>query len=266
MLEAAVGRRMCLFGVTEHAPRVEPERLYDEERAMGWTTDTLAELFARYAREVEELKEVYAGRLVILKGFEAEVVPEPGWEDLTRRWKREYGFDYVVGSVHYVAGHIIDYREEHFRRAVDAAGGMEAVAIQYFRNVAAMAVRLRPEVIGHFDLIRKQFVDDMSLYTSMVRKAALEALEAVRDAGCILDINTGGYRKGLGRPYPAGFITQAAADLGIPVCPGDDSHAADEVGYGLEEAREYLLRHGVRKVTLLWPESGGLGRRTVPLE
>lgn len=266
VLDAAAAGGLCLFGVTEHAPRLEADRLYDEERAMGWTVDTLTELFARYAREVDRLQELYADRLVVLKGFEAEIVPDPGWEDLTRRWKHEYGFDYVVGSVHYVAGHIIDYREEHFRRAVEAAGGMEAAAIQYFRSVAVMAERLRPEVIGHFDLIRKQFPDDETLYTPAVRKAALEALEAVRGAGGILDVNTGGYRKGLGRPYPAAFIVRAAADLGIPVCFGDDSHAADEVGYGLEAARMYLLENGVRHVTLLWPESEGLDRRTEPLD
>ncbi|HOV60970.1 MAG TPA: histidinol-phosphatase [Candidatus Hydrogenedentes bacterium] len=265
LLDAAVARDMCLFGITEHAPRVEPGRLYDEERAMGWTIETLAALFAAYAREVESLRETYADRLIVLKGFESEVVPVTQWETLMLQWKREYGFDYVVGSVHYVAGHIIDYKEEHFLRAVEAAGGMEQAAVRYFRAVAEMAERLRPEVVGHFDLIRKQFPDDETLYTPATRRAALEALEAVRDAGCILDINTGGYRKGLGRPYPAAFIVRAAADMGIPVCPGDDSHAVEEVGYGLEAARAYLLAHGIREVTLLWPGGSGLERRKVPL-
>lgn len=266
ILDAAVERGLCLFGVTEHAPRTEPERLYDEERAMGWTVETLAALFSAYAREVNALKEEYAGRIVILKGFEAEVVPEASWEEMALRWKQNLGFDYIVGSVHYVAGYIIDYKPEYFRLAVEAAGGMEPAAVRYFQAVAEMAERLRPEVVGHFDLIRKQFSSDESLYTPRVSRAALEALEAVRDAGCILDINTGGYRKGLGRPYPAPFLVRAAADMGLRACLGDDSHASDEVAWQFEDAREYLLRCGMRKVTLLWPDKAGLDRRDIPLD
>ncbi len=117
VLDAAIARGLWAFGVTEHAPRVEPHRLYDEERAMGWTVETLAEKFAAYARELDALAAEYAGRLEVLKGFEAEVVPEGGWLELTRQWRERYGFDYVVGSIHYVAGHIIDYRREHYLRA-----------------------------------------------------------------------------------------------------------------------------------------------------
>ena len=266
MLDAAVAAGMTVFGVTEHAPRVEEARLYDEERTLGWTVETLAALFSAYAAELDRLIPAYAGRLEVLKGFEAEMVPEDRYAVLTRGWRESLGFDYIVGSVHYVAGHIIDYTPDRFARAVEASGGPERACVAYFHNVAEMVLALRPEVVGHFDLIRRCFPDDTVVSAPAVRDAAREALAAVREAGTIVDVNTGGYRKGLGHPYPAPWIVEAARDLGIPMCFGDDSHSAAQVGAGIDEARRYLLAHGVREVTRLRRGKGGLNRERVPLE
>ncbi len=265
MAGAACAAGMAVFGVTEHAPRVEPERLYAEERALGWTVETLDGLFTDYAAEVDRLKGVYAGRLALLKGFEAEVVPEGRYGPLMRGYRERLGFDYIVGSVHYVAGFIIDYTKELYGRAVEACGGPEALAVRYFGDVARMVETLRPEVVGHLDLYRKQFPDDASAATPPIRRAALEALEVIRLHGCILDVNTGGYRKGFGHPYPAPWLVEAARDMGIPFCFGDDSHSAAQVGYGLDEAREWLLSLGVREIETLEPGAAGLNRRRVRL-
>ena len=266
MLNAAVAGGMAVFGVTEHCPRVEPERLYDEERTLGWTVETLDRLFGEYAAELDRLIPEYAGRLEVLKGFEAEMVPEDRYVALTREWRERLGFDYIVGSVHYVAGHIIDYTPARFARAVEASGGPEGVCVAYFQNVAAMVLALRPEVVGHFDLIRRCFPDDTVVSAPAVRRAAREALAAVREAETILDVNTGGYRKGLGRPYPAPWMVEAAREMGIPMCFGDDSHSVAQVGAGIDEARRYLLAHGVREITRLRRGRAGLNRETVPLE
>ena len=65
MLAAAAAGGMAVFGVTEHAPRVEPERLYDEERVLGWTVDTLASLFAAYAAELDRLDLIDEYKLLV---------------------------------------------------------------------------------------------------------------------------------------------------------------------------------------------------------
>ena len=91
LLDAAVAGGMAVFGVTEHCPRVEPERLYEEERALGWTVETLDRLFRQYAAELDRIIPEYAGRLEVLKGFEAEVVPEDRYVSLAREWREELG-------------------------------------------------------------------------------------------------------------------------------------------------------------------------------
>lgn len=262
MVEAAIACGYHTFGITEHGPREHPEHLYEEERAMGWTVATLEQKFEAYAQEVDRLREKYAGQISLLKGFEIEVPPVCSY-DYTRELRERHKFDYIVGSVHWVNGHIIDYRRQDFDAAQAAAGGLEPLAIQYYEQVAEMVRALQPEVVGHFDLIRKNAPDEASVSTPAIQAAALEALTEVREAGSLLDVNTGGYRKGLGRPYPAPWVIRAATDLGINFCFGDDSHRAEEVGAGVDEARIYLLQAGVEEVVCIG--RGGGSRQSMKL-
>ncbi len=112
-------------------------------------------------------------------------------------------------------------------------------------------------------------LDLADLETERVRRAAMATLEAVRAAGAILDLNTAGWRKGLGEPYPAPWLMRAAHAMGIGFCFGDDSHRPSEVGAGVERARSYLLENGVDSVTVLTREgdvgSGAIVRRRVAL-
>lgn len=265
ILEAACDAGMRTYGVTEHAPRVEPERLYEEELALGWDIGTLDRLFGEYAAEVERFKRVYAGTMTVLKGFEAEVVPEGRYAEVMLGFRERFGFDYIVGSVHYVAGHIIDYLPGRYEKAVAICGSPEALAVRYFHDVARMVEALHPEVVGHLDLYRRRFASDAAASTPPIRKAAMEALEVIRQQNTIIDVNTAGLRVGLGHPYPAPWLVDAARGMGIAFCFGDDSHNTIQVGAGIGDAREYLLSHGVTHIEALEPGTAGLNRRKIAL-
>ena len=53
--------------------------------------------------------------------------------------------------------------------------------------------------------------------------------------------------------------------MGIGFCFGDDSHGPDQVGAGIEDAREYLLENGVDRVTTLTREDGEVVRKVARL-
>ncbi len=265
LIQTAIQRGCRVYGLTEHAPRIEAHRLYREEIAMGWTTETLDRLFSEYAAEAQRLSRQCADRIAILCGFEAEVVPEDRYAEIMQGYRQRLGFVYMVGSVHWVAGHIIDYRQEDFDAAVHACGGLERLAVRYYDTVAEMLRRLRPEVAAHLDLIRKCAPDESSINTPAVRRAAMAALEAVRETGAILDVNTAAYRTGKSHPYPAPWLVRAARDMGIPFCFGDDSHSAAHVADGIPRARDYLLEHGVRAIIALVPRADGLEKVEIPL-
>ena len=265
VLDTAVEVGFRTYGLSEHAPRYEQGHIYDSERAKGYTLGRLGLEFERYAAESRRMQRLFEGRLSVLRGFEAEVVPCDRYAELMQGLRSRHGFDYMVGSVHHVGGISIDESPHKFRAAVDACHGLEPFAVRYYETVRRMIEDLRPEVVGHFDLLKLHAPAGANLSTPRVRLAAEEALAAARSAGCILDLNTAGWRKGLEEPYPGPWIVRAANAAGIPFCFGDDSHGPSQVGYGIEQARQYLLANGVSTVTVLESSGQALAQQVVPL-
>ncbi|MFO7975564.1 MAG: histidinol-phosphatase HisJ family protein, partial [Candidatus Hydrogenedentota bacterium] len=159
----------------------------------------------------------------------------------------------------------IDDTPELFEQAMETHGGLEPLAIRYYETLAEMVATLRPEVVGHFDVVRKIGRHYGDVATPRIRNAAAVALNVVRQQGSILDLNTAGYRKGLETPYPDAWIVKRACDMGIPFALGDDSHGAQDVGAGLEQGRAYLRENGVKTVTVLNRNENHIERRSVPL-
>jgi histidinol-phosphatase (PHP family) len=265
VLEAASAAGYHTFGVSEHAPRSQDRFLYATEREKGYDLGRLSREFEAYAAAVRQLAREFEGRLDVLCGFEAEVIPTATYRQEMLGHRQRFGFDYMVGSVHYVDEISIDGLPPEFERALAGRGGLEALAVAYYQGVGAMVEALRPEVVGHFDLIRLNAGPEARLDTPPIRQAAVEALEAVRDANAILDLNTAGYRKGLGTPYPAPWLVETAHSMDIGFCFGDDSHGPAQVGQGIDEARRYLLENGVPDVTVLTRRDGAIARKRVPL-
>lgn len=266
MLEAAVAAGYHTFGVSEHAPRVEERFLYPNEVALGWDVPKIISDFERYAQTLPSLMEEFADRLIVLRGFESEVVPTKSYVALMQEYRRKYGFEYVVGSVHYVDEISIDGSLEDYQRAIECCGGLEALAVRYYEKVAEMVQALQTEVIGHLDVIRKNAAPFGSVETPRVRRAAEQTLEAIRANGAIVEVSTAGYRKGLHSPYPAPWLVQAAKRMGIGFCLGDDSHSAQHVGFRLEQARDYLLQLGVRTLKVLTRDEGVMCQKVVSLD
>ncbi len=265
VLEAAVEAGFRSYGLTEHAPRYEQRHIYASERSKGYTLERLLREFEGYAEQSRRMQRLFKGRLAVLRGFETEVVPSDRYAELMQGLRSRHAFDYMVGSVHHVKGISIDESPSHYSAAVNACGGLEPFAVRYYGTLRRMIEDLRPEVVGHFDLLKLHAPGTADLATPRIRLAAEAALAAARDRGCILDLNTAGWRKGLGEPYPSPWIVRSAAAAGIPFCFGDDSHKPSQVGYGIERARQYLLSNGVLTVTVLEPHGTTLKRREVPL-
>ena len=285
IVAAAVARGYHTFGIAEHAPRFHDRYLYPEEVAMGWDIEKVQGDFEAYARESAEMVKEYEIQKVghppqsalrsatggvptftLLRGFEAEVAPPGDYGRLMNGLRARHGFDYVVGSVHWVNDVITDHSKAKFDEAAARCGGQEALAVRYYEQVAEMVEAIRPEVVGHLDVVRKYASPRDAVETPRARDAAREALAAIRKHGCIIDANTAGLRKGLGSPYPAPWLLRMAVhEFGIGVCFGDDSHSPEDVGAGILETRQYLLENGVEHITYLAREGRAIVRRTASL-
>jgi histidinol-phosphatase (PHP family) len=243
MVQAYIARDFVWVGLTEHMPPPADEFLYPEERRAGLTAALMADRFGDYMAEARRLQKTYAGQIDILVGFETEAAP--GAIELARRLIDEYAPDYVIGSVHHIGNIPFDYSAEAYRSAVKAAGGEPAMYCRYFDRQHELILKLRPQVVGHFDLIRI-FDPNYSLHMThaQVQERIVRNLELIRKMDLIIDFNVSALKKGAAEPYVSRPILEHARRLGIAVVPGDDAHSVDTVGLHLDEGVQVLMQMG----------------------
>lgn len=181
-----------------------------------------------YLELVGQARQAFAGRLEVNIGIEADFVP--GTESFVARTLEAHHWDYVIGSVHYVGPWGF-----HNRPTVSDT---DAFFGEYYRLIVLAAGSRLFDAIGHLDL-GKRFIAPPKHHMELV----LPALDAIAEAGLVLDYNTSGEYKA-GGAYPSDEILQAAFERDIQVVMGSDAHKPSEVGHAFAKARGTLQRMG----------------------
>ena len=234
MVEAAIAAGMTDFGISSHSSG--PLFSY------GMTIDD-----ETYVRTIRELAQAYRGRIRVHCGVE---------QDMLSVVQRPELFDYIIGSVHGVNAPdgslaYIDESLEDLVTAVEGPFEGDALALveAYFQQEVWQAENLRPDVIGHFDILtlfndhNRVFDEESRAY----RDLALCSLEAVVETGTIVEVNTAGMRKGLGRPYPDIFLLRRLRELKAPIIITVDCHDANRITECVPETVELLKDLGFRE-------------------
>ena len=150
-------------------------------------------------------------------------------------------FDYIIGSAHYLCR---DFDGKNVAVDGDAAllrtyvqqrldGDGLAMVQQYYDMLVHRLLFGRPDIIGHFDIVRKYarsgkestLFDDRS---KAYRQIALRALEAARACDAVLEVNTGGMVPGKNQlwPYPSKELLSMWQELKGEVTLTSDCHNA----------------------------------------
>ncbi|MEE4609074.1 MAG: histidinol-phosphatase [Desulfobacteraceae bacterium] len=252
VVAAYAAQGFAWVGLTEHMAPPDDRFLYPEEARAGLDAAALRRRFAAYMAEARRLQRQWQPVLPIRVGFETEACT--GAFDLARQLVAQFRPDYIVGSVHHVADTPIDLSPAVYAEAADRCGGPEGLYLAYFDLQLEMLQTLRPQVVGHFDLVRIFDPDyPRRLATAPVARRIARNLEQVRQIGAILDLNVAAWDKGALEPYPAAGIRQQARRLGIALVPGDDSHGVATVGRHLDRAIALLAEEGF---STDWPVPG----------
>ncbi len=205
---------------------------------------------ARYRQEIGALQKQYAGKLSILCGLEWDRISDEALE----------GWDYTIGSVHYLEGpktgrlYPVDHTPEELSACLaEFDGDGLAMAESYFQSVAQTA-ESGPTILGHFDLIKKlngqgRFFEEAS---PRYQRAALAALEVCFGKVAALEINTGGVARGYRQEfYPAPFLLERWQLLGGQVILTADAHTAGDLLFGFDEAAVTARAAGFHQVVVL---------------
>jgi len=176
-------------------------------------------------------------------------------------------FDYIITSTHYFpepldgAWVAVDGPPDLLKRCVAEHFGGDAYAMAqaYYALHGAAVEADRPDIIGHFDLVRK-YADRLGLDTGLpeYRAAALAALAQAHNGCKVLEVNTGGIARGYEKePYPAAFLLDTWLDMGGDVTLTSDCHDARWLDCAFDGALALLRARGYRRVLRL-STGGGL--------
>lgn len=233
MIVAAIKRGFDSIGFSEHSymsfsPAVKQMHVEDMDR---------------YKAEIRALKAKYKGVIDVFCGMEFEY-----YSDVPQD-----GFDYLIGSVHYLDfdGEILgfDRNLEQTLAYVDTHFGGDGLqfAKRYFEVTATLPKRGNFDILGHFDLITKnneqgRFIDATS---KAYLDAGFEAIHALAGKIPFFEVNTGAISRGYRTtPYPAPAFLKEFKNCGFGALITSDCHDKNHIDCYYEQAEQLLLSAG----------------------
>ncbi len=206
-----------------------------------------------FKQEFLRLKDKYKGQINLMLGIEFDAFGE----------LPDDKFDYVIGSVHYLAVkdkflHVFDLQpnkvfaldesKQTFDKLLDDGfgGDMLAVAQNYYDTVVDMVQKTKPTVIGHFDLV--SLFGDFGNVQQQYEQIATNAVKKLAGCGCLVEVNANRKFKGKGGLYPADFLITEFAKNGFDFVLSSDAHVTDSLGFDFDNTIAHLKQLGVTRL------------------
>lgn len=266
------------FHLSEHTPREFTEQLYPEEKEAALSPSKLEEAFCAYLAKARSIQTRYASAsrpMHILVGCETENISSPqsvdflhkvltpeisGSSNLPPTCVGIGVIDYMVGSVHHAHGIPIDFDAETFGKALASGAraeeqGYASLLDAYLDAQLEVMDRLRPEVIGHFDLYRlfEPYGPWLSSAAGPTLQRKLERnIRFAASYGALFEANSAAFRKGWeGETYPGRDILRLIRSMHGRIALSDDSHGVQQIALNYRRLRDYLMAEGVDEIWYL---------------
>ena len=271
-LDRAISLGMQAICITDHHD-------WDAPNEKGEMDDRFLLDFPNYLPALREIREEYRGRLDM--GIGVELGLQLHARQDTENVMKLYGdaFDFIIGSIHFVDHYDVYYpqwfamdamdvsearSDERFARAtrrIPTREEAEAVtreqeAARYRHFFEVTLKRLESydcfDSLGHLDFVvrygpNKNRFYDFKTYGDII-SAILELLIRKDKA---LEVNTGGFKYGLGHPNPCVDVLKRYRELGGRLLTvGSDAHVPGFVGYEFDRTAELLRELGFREYAL----------------
>lgn len=210
-------RGLAGIGFSDHSPMPE---LFDDWRM-------LREELPLYLERVAEARAAYPD-LIIRQGLEVDYIA--GHEGWIAELAEMAEWDYLIGSVHYIApGWEVD-NPKFIHRFEDrpVAEIWEMYWAEYVKCIRSGLF----DFVAHPDLPKKfghRPEGDL-------RRFYEPTIAALAETGMPFEINTAGLRKPVGECYPSADFLALAREAGVSLLINSDAHTPDEVGAGFPEA------------------------------
>lgn len=235
MVLSALKKGLKIYGISEHHPRPP---------FLRYKTDPQGEIrgkirFPEFLQEMDILKKEFAGKLELLKASEFDWCGKANLA-LWREWRAETDWDYVIGSVHFLAGWGFDYLQD-WEEGRAKFSSLAEIYERYFAEVQSMIIEGQDffQIVGHLDLIKKFIRPAPDLL-----KFVLPVLDALAETNLILEVSSAGFVKDCREQYPSLRILRAAREREIPLIFNSDAHEKTRIAQNFDELTEITRAAG----------------------
>jgi histidinol-phosphatase (PHP family) len=243
-LAAAEEHGIAELGVSEHIYRfAHALDVWDHPFWREQATDDL-DAYAEFVRATP-----------LRLGIEADFIP--GAEDRTSNLLEARQFDYVVGSVHFLGNRAVDHEGYD---VWEGEGDPDRVWTRYFETLAEAARAGLFDILAHPDLV-KVWGRGRPVPERDPRFYYEPAVEAIAESGIAVEISTAGLRKPVEEIYPSRAFAEMCVDAGAEFAISSDAHTPEQVGYGYDQAMDFLEGLGVQRICVF----EGRRRRAEPI-
>ena len=151
---------------------------------------------------------------------------------------KDYDFDYVIGSVHFLHGWAYDCSEII---AEWQKHSLQNIYEWYKEEVEKLADSGLYDVLGHpFNIRLFKFLPDFDVTPYLERVA-----KAMKKANMIVDVNTGTfYRYPIAEITPYPDFMKIAAQYDLPIITTSDAHKPEDCGAYNQQAIDYVKQFG----------------------
>ena len=213
-------RGIAELGVAEHIHRFTASLDIWRTRGGSAGRATTSTSTASFVREETDLR----------LGIEADFVS--GREDRIANFLDAREWDYVVGSVHFVADEAVDMEDFSVWGRGESP---EKVWKRYFETRRRGGPHRH--VRHHGPPRPGQGVGRRRAAARAATCAATtsRAIEGFLDGGVAVEVSTAGLRKPVGEIYPARGFLEEAVGAGLPIALSSDAHVPDQLGFRYED-------------------------------
>ena len=201
--------------------------------------------FDNYFKVLFDLREKYADKISVNIGIELGLQIQAAGQNLAVAEK--YPFDFIIGSSH-VVNHMDPYYPEFF-----AGRDEDAAYMEYFESVLEnINSDVDFDVYGHIDYVVRYGPNKNAFYTYEKFKDIIdEILTQLISKGKGIEVNTGGFKYGLGHPNPTEDIIRRYRELGGEIITmGADAHVPEYVAYEFDNTAQIIKNCGFKYYTV----------------
>lgn len=239
-IDKAIKQGLKYFCFTDHYDLYYPEA----ELKDGTFGNIFLIDLESYDKSVSLLREKFKSEISVLKGIELGLCNRalPEYEDLLSK----HQFDFVLASIHLVEG--MDPYYPEFWLHHESQSGIK----KYFLKMREMLDKFENfDSLSHLDYIFRYVLDEAGNpddrdyayynYADLIEPVLKKVIEMDK----AIEVNTGGYRAGLGVPNPQPEVLKRYLELGgNKITIGSDCHKLQHMAYSFDVCEDLLKEIG----------------------